>query len=70
MAKATEQYIGTEDLVGATVVNVGYDEITFTYGDRTFRLGLEYEANYHSMCEGDCCGCGSDAAYFRAVEIV
>lgn len=61
------QYIGTEDLAGATVVSVGYNDMTLEKDGRTLYLELEYEANYNSMCEG-CCGCGYTPAYFRAEE--
>jgi hypothetical protein len=69
MVKKTERYIGTEDLVGATVTNVGWNDLTFEKDGRVLRLELEYEANYHSMCEGSCCGSG-DSAYLRAYEVV
>lgn len=62
---AKRSYIGTEELVGATVISVGWDELKLEKDGRVLVLSLEYESDYHSMCEGDCCGSYS-SAYFRA----
>lgn len=69
MARSKTRVIGTEELAGATVVSVDWNEITFDLNGRKLHLELEYEVDYHSMCEGNCCY-SSPAAYFVAREIV
>lgn len=61
--------VGTEDLKGAVVLSVDWNEISLEKDGRKFRLELEYEHDYHSMCEGDCYS-GYSSAYFIADEIV
>lgn len=72
MAKIKEVVIGTSDLVGATVVSVDWDTVTFERDGRTFRLELEYESWYDTcMCEGPCyCSHSSESAYFVARELI
>ena len=64
------RYVGTDELVGATVTNVGWNDMTLERDGRTFTLELEYEEDYHSMCEGNCCYSGGSGGYFRATEQV
>jgi len=67
--------IGTDDVAGATVVRVDYNEVYLEKDGRTLVLELEYSYDYHSMCDtcsecGGCsCGGGSyDSAYLVARE--
>lgn len=60
-------YIGTDDLVGATITKVFYNEMELEKDGRRLRIELEYEDDFHSMCDGDC-HCNGGSAYFRAQE--
>jgi len=61
--------VGTEDLTGAVVVDVGYNDVTLEKDGVRFTLELEYEADYNSFCEGSCSCCGSSgSSYFRAYK--
>lgn len=66
---ANTKVIGTEDLAGATVVSVDWNEMTLEKDGRTLLLELEYADDYHSMCEGNCCY-ASPSGYFIAREKV
>jgi hypothetical protein len=70
MAGVNRRYIGTDDLVGAVVTVVGWDELTLVREGRVFHVSLEYESDYNSYCEGacSCCNGRSGSAYFRAQE--
>lgn len=57
--------VGTDDLVGCRVVSVDYNEMTLEKDGRQFYVELEYEVDYHSMCEGPCCYI-QDRAYMIA----
>jgi queuine/archaeosine tRNA-ribosyltransferase len=61
-------YIGTDELVGATITSVDWNDMTLEKDGRKLFLSLEYEEDYHSMCEGNCCS-HSSTAYFRAEEV-
>lgn len=69
---AKRNYIGTDDIVGATVTRVAYDELFLEIGGRTLVVSIEYADDYNSFCEGDCSCCcsGSATGYFRAEEEV
>lgn len=65
--------VGTDDVVGAVVLSVNWDSIVFEKDGKTYRLDIEMDSDYHSMCGcecGGCCGPGYSSAYFIADEIV
>lgn len=68
---AKRNYIGTDDVVGATVIRVAYDELFLELDGRTLVLSIEYADDYNSFCEGGCSCCyASPSGYFRAEEEV
>lgn len=71
MTKVRRQYVGTEDLMGATVVRVGWDDIELLRDGRTFILEIEKDYGYNSMCECDhSCSCNDPSVDFRVKEVV
>lgn len=47
-------YAGQEDLDGATVTEVGWNELKFEKAGRVFKLELEEEWPMTCMCDGQC----------------
>jgi hypothetical protein len=72
MTELRRSCIGTEELVGATVTRVDWDEMWLEKDGRTLHVSLEYSEDYDSCWEGDCsCSYGNaSSAYFRAEELV
>jgi hypothetical protein len=66
------RYIGTEELVGAKVLRVEWDEMVLSKDGRELVLSLEYSEDYDSFCESacSCCYASSPSGYFRAEETV
>lgn len=61
------QYVGTDELAGATVVEVGWNELTLAKDGRKLVLSLEEEWDVSCLCEG-VCTC-SPSTYLRAEEV-